>query len=210
MAIYSTYFLCKPNELPAAFPGWKPPLPDPVVRTQINPYTREAHTVTSQEPDWDDFDPDLVDQQSPQVVAIEGDFQSYLESRLPSVVRALPHRCSKGLTNCELEPLVAADLGELEVELEIPLYAHPLFSACLNQFPARFVDHLRTADEPELGDLAQAWAARMSTPDYTHNVDGERLYDDWDPADARRLMTPIVELAVECAAGQSLYLMNEW
>jgi hypothetical protein len=37
MAIYTTFFLADPREVPGGFPGWKPPLPAPVRREFRNP-----------------------------------------------------------------------------------------------------------------------------------------------------------------------------
>ena len=47
MAIYATFFLCEVEQLQNGFPGWKLPLPDPVVRKVMNPFTREGRTITT-------------------------------------------------------------------------------------------------------------------------------------------------------------------
>jgi len=47
VAIYSTFFLSEPRELPSGFPGWKLPLPEPVTRKSVNPFTREEMTITT-------------------------------------------------------------------------------------------------------------------------------------------------------------------
>lgn len=210
MAIYATFFLCEPDRLASSFPGWKPPLTEPVQRERIHPISRELFTVESVEPDWDDFDPDCLTLPEYQVVLIVGDYRDYLEQRLLPTVQALPHWCGKGLTCVELEPLVDAALGVQETSLEIPLYAHPLFSGYLNAFPDAFVARLRSADQAALQAIAQEWAKRMSTPDFTHSVNGDRLHDDWTTEDALRLLTPIAQLVAEGAERDSLYLLNEW
>jgi len=45
MAIYTTFFLCKPEELPGGFPGWRLPLAKPVRREFRNPFTGELSVV---------------------------------------------------------------------------------------------------------------------------------------------------------------------
>ncbi|PQO45783.1 hypothetical protein [Blastopirellula marina] len=210
MAIYATFFLCEPDRLASGFPGWKPPLPQPVERERIHPISRELYTIETCEPDWDDFDPDCLSLPEYQVVAIEGDCRDYLEQRLLPTVQSMPHWCGKGLTSDELGPLVAAALDAREISLTTPLYAHPLFAGCLNEFPDAFVATLRSADQPALQAIAQEWAVRMSTPEFTHSVSGERLYDDWKMEDALGLLAPIAKLVTEGTERHSLYLLNEW
>jgi cysteine-rich repeat protein len=52
MAIYTTFFLCRPEELPGGFPGWQPPLATPVRRELRNPFTGQVVVVESREPQW--------------------------------------------------------------------------------------------------------------------------------------------------------------
>ena len=60
-------------------------------------------------------------------------------------------------------------------------------------------------------DLARRWAARMSTPEYTHSADGsERLADDWTVEDAKSILEPLSELAKKTVAGHQMYLLLEW
>ena len=54
MAIYSTFFLCKPNDLPRNFPGWRLPLAIPVRRQLKNPFTGQTSTIETREPEWPD------------------------------------------------------------------------------------------------------------------------------------------------------------
>lgn len=209
MAIYSTFFLCKPDKLLAGFPAWKLPLPEPVTRTSINPFTRQEMTITSRAPEWDDFDPQDMEMPDYQVVAIEGDYQTYLEQRIPPFVQSQPHWCSKNLTSVELGQLVSAATGGDEARLTTPLYAHPSLGAGIDQFPVAFTETLIAADESMLRSIAERWAAAMSTPEHTHSVSGKRLYDDWSIDDALALLSPIAQLAMRQAPSQSMYLLYE-
>jgi hypothetical protein len=209
MAIYTTFFLCEPRDLPAAFPGWKLPLTQAVTRTTVNPFTREEITVETHEPEWDDVDPNELRIPEMGVVAIEGDYGSYLQQRLPPFVQTQPHWCAKGFTSVELKPLVAAATDIEDPKLEYALYAHPSVSATLEQLPDDFVGCLKAADEAELNSIAQKWAATMSTPEYTHSVSGERLEDDWTVDDALSGLRPIAELAKQQHNDQSMYLLTE-
>jgi hypothetical protein len=59
--------------------------------------------------------------------------------------------------------------------------------------------------------LAEKWAARMSTPEYTHSADGSnRLQDDWSVDDALSILRPLGDLAKKAIPGQRLYLLLEW
>lgn len=210
MAVYSTFFVAELAELPGAFPGWKLPLPEPVTRKSFHPFLGEEITTTSRSPDWDDVDPDSLSIPDYQVVSSEGDYADYLEQRIPSFVRSKPHWCAKGLTNIEIEALANTALNLHEVSLESVLYAHPAFRSYLMQFPPDFITKLK-----ELGSaiaveqLAVAFAARMSTTEYTHSVDGERLYEDWTTENARFILEPLVTLAKELSSRQSIFLLIE-
>src|SRR4051794_14044859 len=52
MAIYTTFFLARPDELGSGFPGWKLPLPAPVRREFRNWFTKQIVTVETREPEW--------------------------------------------------------------------------------------------------------------------------------------------------------------
>jgi hypothetical protein len=91
MAIYSSFFLCDSTELPRLFRGWRPPRTEPVVRDVKNPYTGEVRQISTREPDWSDSDHESINLDY-RVVAIEGDYYQYLETRLPDEVRALRWR----------------------------------------------------------------------------------------------------------------------
>ncbi len=214
MAIYSTFFLCEQDALAPAFPEWKLPLPEPVERTAVDPFTGDEMTITTRAPEWEDFDPENFDPEDmelpePEVVAIDGDYATYLEGRIPEFVRAQPHQCGKNLTSMELEPLIALALGVDEVRLESALYAHPLSASGLEQIPGDFVNAMKNADDAALQTLAEKWAAHMSTPDYTHSLDGEQLSEGWTTEDALSQLMPIAELARQQTGNQSMYLLIE-
>jgi hypothetical protein len=209
VAVYSTFFLSEPERLPTGFPGWKLPLPEPVTRKSINPFTREETTIVTRTPEWDDVDADNMEMPEYQVVAIEGDYESYLEKRIPPFVQSQPHWCAKNLTSVELEPLVAAAANVDEVRIESALYAHPSLGTGIERFPDDFVAHIKTADGTSLRSLAEKWAARMSTPEHTHSASGKRLYDDWTVDDALAILRPFAELAKQQTVGQSMFLLIE-
>lgn len=209
MAFYSTFFLSEPDKLQRGFPGWKLPLPEPVTRKSFNPFTREEITITTRAPEWEDFDPRNMEMPEYQVVAIDGDYETYLEQRIPPFVQSQPHWCAKNLTSVELEPLVACASGVEKTTLQTPLYAHPSLGSGMNQFPEEFVTQLKTADNACLHSLASLWAARMSTPEHTHSVSGTRISDDWTIEDALSLLNPIAALVKRQSDGQALYLLME-
>src|SRR4051794_24414788 len=107
MATYTTFFLASADELATGFPSWKAPLPVPVERSMRNPFTGKTTTIMTSEPEWTDEAEPIVPPQKT-VVAIEGDYGDYLESRLPAFVRARAHWATKGLTELELGPLLMA------------------------------------------------------------------------------------------------------
>ena len=209
MAIYSTFFLSAPEQLHSGFPGWKLPLPQPVTRSTINPFTLEKMTIETRAPEWDDVDPDDLPFPDMAVVAIEGDYQAYLEQRLPPFIQSQPHWCSKGLTLVELDPLIGIVTGIDEKRLETPLYAHPSLGSWIAQFPSDFFEHLTAAEEAAITAVAEKWAATMSTPEYTHSMDGNRLSEGWTVEDASGILSNITELARRQEPGQSLYLLTE-
>src|SRR5579859_7027686 len=119
MAIYTTFFVCDPQQLVAGFPGWRLPLPKPVKRKFKNPFTGKMMTVETREPEWAEGEgADPMDREY-QVVTIEGSYEDYLEGRLPSFVQRQPHWAAKGLTEIELGPL--AEAVGVEAKFEFPL-----------------------------------------------------------------------------------------
>lgn len=207
MAIYSTFFLCEPDALSCLFPAWRAPRAEPVVREVKNPFTGKVTQVTSREPDWPDGTSEEPFDREYQVIAIEGDYEEYLEARLPPGVRLQPHWCAKGLTKVELAPL--GEATRIEPALDVALYAPPSFAATLDEIHPELVLDLAKADGARLREIAARWAATMSTPDYTHSASGERLEDDWPPAYALSILEPIVALARQASGDQRLYLLTE-
>ena len=209
MAIYSTFFLARPQELLAGFPGWKPPLAEPVVRRVKNPFTGEAMSVTSCAPDWSDLESE--DPQLPEirVVVGSGDYGAYLEGRIPDFVRQSPHWCSKNLTNIEIEPLIAIVTANEETSLESAIYAPPSSGSGVEAIPEDFLVALAILDDVSLRRIAEAWAAELSTPDFTHSVSGERINDDCAAEDVLPVVNSLVSLARRRTDGQSIYLLIE-
>lgn len=210
MAVYATFFICEPQRLAAGFPGWKLPLSEPVARNILHPFTGEPMTISTREPQRDEDEPDIEEMPEYQIVSIEGDYQTYLEQRIPSFVQTLPHWCAKSLTRVEMSPLAALAMNQDDVEMEPPLYAHPSVNAGIDQFPIGFPQRLQVADQDMLQSLAKRWAAHMSTSDYTHSVDGDRVSDDWSVDEARGLLEEIVALSRRATSDHAMYLLNEW
>jgi hypothetical protein len=206
VAIYTTFFLCNPEQLASGFPGWLPPLPKPVKRQFNNPFTGETTTVETREPEWPETEHAEMMDRDYQVVAIEGNYEDYLEGRLPPFVQRQPHWAAKGLTEIELSPLAQA-LG-LEAKFECPLYGPPSLGAGLEELPSELVPKLGSLDQRGLQAVAEKWAASMSTPEYTHSVSGQKLNDGWTATDAIEILQPLVALARK-GPGQRMYLLIE-
>lgn len=207
MAIYTTFFVCDPQELVAGFPGWRLPLPQPVMREFKNPFTGQMVTVETREPDWPEDEVTESMDREYQVVAIDGNYQDYLESRLPAFVQRRTHWASKGLTEVQLGPLARA-VG-VEEKLECPLYSPPSSNAVLQELPRELAPKLVSLDENGLKALAVKWAAEMSTPGHTHSVTGVKLNDGWSQSDAMEIIRPIVALARKASDGHRMYLLIE-
>jgi hypothetical protein len=203
MAIYTTFFLCRPEELSGGFPGWRLPLAKPVRRKFRNPFTGEESVVETREPDWPE-DAGALPERDYQVVAIEGRYEDYLEGRLSPFVRSCPHRAAKGLTQVELDPLLEA--AGVTGALECAIYSPPSSGALVQQFPAEFLVRLGSLDQKA---VAKRWAAAMSAPEYTHSVTGAKLSEGWEVSEARAILAPLVALARRASAGQQLYLLTE-
>lgn len=207
MAIYTTFFVCDPEQLVAGFPGWRPPLPNPVNRQVKNPFTGETVTVESREPDWPEGeDADAMDREF-HAVLIHGDYHDYLEGRLPSFVQRQPHWAAKGLTEVQLGPLAQA--AGIETKFELPLYSPPSSGAILQEFPCELGPKLALLDEDGLKELAAKWAAAMSTPAHAHSVTGVKLNDGWMQSDAMEILQAIAALAGKAPDGGRMYLLIE-
>jgi hypothetical protein len=202
MAIYTTFFLCKPDELLGGFPGWRPPLAAPVRREFRNPFTGELSAVQTREPEWPD-EREVSDREYG-VVETQGRYEDYLEGRIPAFIRSCPHWAAKGLTEIELGPLCeATGVGS---EFVSPIYGPPSSGAVVQQLPTGLLAKLAALD---LKALAKQRAATMSTPERTHSVSGVKLSDGWSAADASAILKPLVALARQATAGQQLYLLVE-
>jgi hypothetical protein len=203
MAIYTTFFLGRPEELLGGFPAWQLPLEKAVRREVRNPFTGEVSVIESREPDWPDHPSDETDLEA-RVVKIKGNYEDYLESRLPPFVRTCAHWAAKGLTEVEVIPLVKA--AGAAAALEPALYSPPSSGAMLQKLPPEFLAKLGSADQKA---LAKKWATAMSAPEHTHSVTGVKLSDGWTMNEAHELLQPLVALAKKAALGQHMYLLTE-
>ena len=203
MAVYTTFFLARPEELSNGFPGWKLPLPAPVRREFRDWFTKQTVTVETREPEWPEEE---QQNEMPQyrAVAIQGRYENYLEDRLPLFVQQQHHWAAKGLTDIEVQPLLRA-VG-VATELESPMYAPPSSGAVLREFPAEFIPKLSESDR---ASVARQWAAEMSTPEHTHSVSGNKLSDGWTTEQASQILNPLLALTQKASPDQRMYLLIE-
>jgi hypothetical protein len=112
MAVYTTFFAATVSELEAAFPAWKKPLPKPVKRTTVNPFTKKPHTCDSWEHE------EVLGQQvpaaKPRVIAMRGDYQDYLRQRLPARLERLPMLPANGVLSPHVEQILAVVANRAE------------------------------------------------------------------------------------------------
>jgi hypothetical protein len=207
MAIYTTFFLCQPNDLPEAFPGWKPPLPAPVRRTVRNPFNGKEMTIETRAPEWPEDAEPYEEEQEYEVVEGEGKYEDFLEARIPNSVRMRPHWCAKNIMKIELGELINA-IG-LRVEVEPALYCPPSIGASVVRIPSELLAKLLPMDDEGLKLLAKRWAEAMSTPKHTHTPGGLKISDGWKLVDTLEILSPLVKLARQAAAGQGMYLLIE-
>jgi hypothetical protein len=203
MAIYTTFFLCRPEELPGGFPGWRLPLAEPVRREVRNPFSGEASVIETREPNWSE-DPGIIPEREDRVVEIKGSYEDHIEERLSSFLRACPHWAAKGLTEVELDPLIQA--AGVTAAMECAIYSAPSSGALVQNFPPAFLAKLGSSDQKA---IAERWAAAMSTPEHTHSVTGVKLSDGWTASEALEILQPLAALARKAAPGQHLYLLTE-
>ena len=204
MAIYTTFFTTTPTRLIDGFPGWKLPLDEPVER-EITGYFGEKEVIETREPLWDGVDPNEIPTFEYGVVAIEGDYAKYLEQRIPRFVQESAHWCSKGLTEVEIGPL--GEIIDGKPALEKALFSHPALNAHLDVFR----EQIRQAIREDTQLIAEQWAERMSTPDFTHSADGSRrLQPDWTIDDARSILDQLLSLLQPEQTDHRLYLLTEW
>jgi hypothetical protein len=204
MAIYSTFFVCRPDELLAGFPDWKLPLATPVRREVRNPFTGEILVIESREPDWPEDVVGSAPAQQYKVVCIQGNYQDYLEARLPTFVRRCRHWATKGLTAVELDPLLEA--AGISGKVQDAIYCPPSESACVQQFPSEFADRIASLN---VEAVAEKWAATMSLPERTHSVTGVRISDGWNQKDTVNLLHAVMAISQSAAVGQRMYLLTE-
>ncbi len=209
LASYTTFFVCEPQVLTAGFPGWRPPLPKPVRREFKNPFTGETTAVLTREPEWPDGEEADLMERGYQVVAIEGNYEDYLERRIPQFIRDQPHWCTKNLTEVELKPLAEAVGLETSLDFDCPLYGPLSLGAVIQGIPPILCAKLLALDETDLVTVAGRWAATMSTPNYTHSVSGEKLSAGWTAEKAMSVLQPIVKLAKEAIGGKGIFLLIE-
>jgi hypothetical protein len=203
MAVYTTFFLCKPADLQSGFPGWRLPLAEPVPREFRSRFTGELRVVETREPEWPEDGSEGMMRRY-QVVRIEGSYEDYLERRLPPFVQSSPHWATKGLTVVELEPLL--EIAGVPALMEQPLYGPPSLGAFVQDLPEEFLAKLPSIDQE---NVAQQWAAVMSRPEYTHSVSGRKLCDGWTPSEALEILRQLVDLSKKASAGQQMYLLTE-
>jgi hypothetical protein len=207
MAIYSTFFLCRPQDLLDGFPGWRLPLPKPVSRELVHPFTKQLTVIQTREPEWTDDDASESVDRPFKAISIQGRYEDYLEGRISPFIRAHPHWCAKGLTEIELDPL--GQIHGLEPALDYALYSRPSSGAVLQQMNVELIATLASFDANEVMAAAKKWAEIMSGPDYTQSVTGKKLSDGWTMKDAMGILQPIIELAKQAGSENGVYLLIE-
>jgi len=203
MAIYTTFFLCQPEELPGGFPGWRLPLAKPVRRKFRNPFTGKESVIETREPEWPEEAGNEPEREY-QVVEIKGSYADYLEGRLPPFVNSCPHWAAKGLTEVELAPLIKA--AGAAGAIDCAIYSPPSWGAIVQQLPPEFLAKLSSLNQKT---VAKRWAAAVSTPEHTHSVTGKKLSDGWTAEEALGILQPLVALAKKATAGHQMYLLIE-
>lgn len=209
MAIYSTFFACEAGAIGGVLPEWKAPLAVAAPRAVRDPFTGKSKTVMSDEPQWDEPEkagwmgralsalglrqPALAAPPAMTVVSVPaGDYDGYLESRLPAGVRALPHYCAKGITALEMEALGTA-LG-VSPALQTALYARPPSPATLDRLDAALTSALASLDAERRRTLSERWA--------------EALSGELSPGVAAELLEGVGHVA-QAASASALYLLVE-
>lgn len=207
MAIYSTFFVCNPDELAGGFCGWKPPLVQPVWRDVTNPFTGKTMTIESRYPEWPDADTEDEIARDRVVVGVQGRYEDYLEGRLPAFVRERPHGCLKDLTEIELNAL--GEATEFEPTVEDALYSPPEVGAVIQRLHPGLLSSLTRLDEGGVTRIAERWAENMSEPEHTHSVAGVKVKEGWATSDASSILQTILRLARQSAGKQAVYVLIE-
>jgi hypothetical protein len=201
MAVYTTVLAATASELDSAFPGWRKPLPKPVKKTRINPFTKKPQTYESWEPE--DVVSDDLNKPGPGVVQIHGDYQTYLRERLPARLKTLPMLAAKGVLSTHVEQLLAAVAGRAEERL-LPAMFPPGGSAAtgktLDVFPAWGIEALAELVDDALPSIGEQLAT----------AEGWFADEGWTPRDCSSLLGELRRMALNAREGQrSLYLLTE-
>ena len=207
MAIYTTFFLCKPNDLLAAFPGWKLPLPAPVRRTVRNPFNGKEMVIETDAPEWPEDAEVVEEDREYEMVAGRGKYEDFLEARLPDSVRTRPHWCAKNIMEIEINELIES--AGLQLRADNALYSPPSIGASLVRIPSALLSKLLPMGDEELRSMAHRWTDAMSAPKHTHSTSGLKISDGWKLEDALAILSPLVKLARQAADGQEMYLLIE-
>lgn len=208
MAIYTTFFVCQPEDLVRGFPGWLPPLPNPIRREVRNPLTKQMMVIETRKPEWPPEGaqtPSAMPHRT--VTSIPGSYEDYLEGRIKPFVRGKLHWCAKGVTQIELDPL--GEVLGLPLLLETALYAHPGSGASLQRLREELPKKLGVLDDTAIEEVASSWAARMSAPEFTHSVSGNKLSDGWTAEQAIKILQPLVVLSRQADPRAAMYLLTE-
>jgi hypothetical protein len=206
VAIYTTFFLCDPKQLPEGFPGWQLPLEQPRRRLVSNPFKGELAEIETDEPDWSD-DAKTVQIYTKLSASAITDFQDFLEARLCPFVRRQPHWATKGLTEVELTPL--ARVVGVNFPMSTALYAPPAAGGIVQNVPAELLLKLLALRSSDLEPTAMKWATTLSNREFTHSTTGIRISTGWTPEEAVDALNSIVGLARRADSGQRMYLLTE-
>jgi hypothetical protein len=200
MAVYTTFFAAQPSDLAGAFPGWRQPLPSPVKRTRVNPFTKKPQTYDSWEPE--DIEPGPARAANPRVVPIRDDYQTYLRERLPAAMRTWPQLPTKGVLSPHVEQLLAVVGGRAE-ERVVPALFPPGGSASgttLDVLPAWAIEALASVRSEAVRSLGQQLAT----------AEGWFADESWAREDCAGLIESLNTLALKARDGaRRLYLLTE-
>lgn len=210
MATYSTFFVCMPDELPTGFRGWQPPLPAPVRREIRDFLTGKVIMIETREPEWTTDDIGEADDELPtvDVTRIDGNYQDYLEERLPAFVAARPHWCAKDLTEVELNPLGPA--AGFESAVVDALYGPPSAAGIIQRFRPELILKLASLDETGRAAVADKWAETLSGPEHTHSGTGIEVQAGCDISEARAMLDEILQIVNTAPSEAGLYVLIEW
>jgi hypothetical protein len=200
MAVYTTFFAAQPSELAGALPGWRQPLPSPVKRTRVNPFTRQPQTYESWEPEH--IEPRPTPLANPRVIEMRGDYPTYLRERLPAGMRTWPHFPTKGVLSPHVAQLLALVGGRAEERL-VPALFPPGGSASgttLDVLPAWAIDTLADVQRDAIPSLSKQLATAK----------GWFADEGWGVEGCAGLLEGLHALAFKARDGvRRLYLLTE-